>query len=209
MVEHACVGWPRHSQPGHRQRAETAEICQEGRAQESHHRPCLPGKLADCSSQDLLTRAVPGGRRFRRRLGQASATANTSHPALRGKILNTWEVESDSVLAKPGSARYFRGPSALIRVQTILPNCAYGKVIILADADSEAAHRHPARHCSCHFGAGGDRPHLRGHAAAVSHEGKETYYALDDEERKGIHERIAAENRKGKVTETRFKGLVK
>jgi topoisomerase-4 subunit B len=37
--------------------------------------------------------------------------------------------------------------------------------------------------------------------------GKETYYALDDEERKGIHEHIAAENKRGKVMETRFKGL--
>jgi topoisomerase-4 subunit B len=87
----------------------------------------------------------------------------------------------------------------------------YGKVIILADADSDGLHIATLLSALFlkHFTALVETGHVFVAMPPLYRidVGKETYYALDDEERKGIHERIAAENRKAKVMETRFKGL--
>ncbi len=174
--------------------------------------PALPGKLADCSSQDLaltelfLVEGDSAG-------GSAKQARNREYQAilpLRGKILNTWEVDSDSVLGN----QEVHDISVAIGVDPGSPQISglrYGKVIILADADSDGLHIATLLSALFlkHFTALVETGHVFVAMPPLYRidVGKETYYALDDEERKGIHERIAAEKRKGKVLETRFKGL--
>jgi topoisomerase-4 subunit B len=134
--------------------------------------PALPGKLADCSSQDLaqtelfLVEGDSAG-------GSAKQARNREFQAilpLRGKILNTWEVESDAVLANHTllCALFLKHFTALVEA---------GRVFVAM-------------------------PPL--YRIDV---GKETYYALDDEERRGTLEMIAAEKKNARISETRFKGL--
>lgn len=174
--------------------------------------PALPGKLADCSSQDLgrtelfLVEGDSAG-------GSAKQARDRECQAvmpLRGKILNTWEVDAGSVLASqevhdiavaigvdPGSAD--------------LSGLRYGKVCILADADSDGLHIATLL-CALftkHF------PALvaAGHVCVAMPPlyridiGKDVYYALDDSEKQGILDRIEAEKKRGKVSVQRFKGL--
>jgi len=174
--------------------------------------PALPGKLADCASTDLqraelfLVEGDSAG-------GSAKQARDREYQAimpLRGKILNTWEVDPSEVLAsttvhdialaigvEPGSVE--------------LKNLRYGKICILADADSDGAHIATLL-CALflrHF-----RPLVEaGHVYVAMPPlyridvGKQVFYALDDAEQKGILDRIAAENIKGKVNVQRFKGL--
>ena len=174
--------------------------------------PALPGKLADCSTQDaarselFLVEGDSAG-------GSAKQARDREFQAvmpLRGKILNTWEVDSIDVLAsqevndiaiaigvEPGSAS--------------LTGLRYGRVCILADADSDGAHI-ASLLCALflrHF-----LPLVQaGHVFVAMPPlyridvGKEVFYALDDAERQGTLDRIVAEKRKGKVSVTRFKGL--
>ena len=174
--------------------------------------PALPGKLADCTSQDLsqtelfLVEGDSAG-------GSAKQARNREYQAilpLRGKILNTWEVESDSVL----SNQEVHDISVAIGVDpgsNQISGLRYGKVIILADADSDGLHIATLLTALFlrHFTALVETGHVFVAMPPLYRidVGKETYYALDDEERKGVHERIAAEKKKGKVSETRFKGL--
>ena len=133
--------------------------------------PALPGKLADCTSQDLawtelfLVEGDSAG-------GSAKQARNREYQAilpLRGKILNTWEVESDSVL----SNQEVHDISVAIGVDpgsNEISGLRYGKVIILADADSDGLH---IATLLCGpvpetlHGTGRNRAYLRGHAAAV------------------------------------------
>ena len=174
--------------------------------------PALPGKLADCTSQDLsqtelfLVEGDSAG-------GSAKQARNREYQAilpLRGKILNTWEVESDSVL----SNQEVHDISVAIGVDpgsNQISGLRYGKVIILADADSDGLHIATLLSALFlkHFTALVETGHVFVAMPPLYRidVGKETFYALDDEERKGIHERIAAEKKRGKVSETRFKGL--
>jgi len=174
--------------------------------------PALPGKLADCTSQDLsntelfLVEGDSAG-------GSAKQARNREYQAilpLRGKILNTWEVESESVL----SNQEVHDISVAIGVDpgsNRISGLRYGKVIILADADSDGLHIATLLSALFlkHFTALVETGHIFVAMPPLYRidVGKETFYALDDEERKGIHERITAEKKKGKVTETRFKGL--
>jgi topoisomerase-4 subunit B len=174
--------------------------------------PALPGKLADCTSQDLamtelfLVEGDSAG-------GSAKQARNREFQAilpLRGKILNTWEVDSEAVLGN----QEVHDISVAIGVDpgsNQISGLRYGKVIILADADSDGLHI--ATLLSALFLKHFTSLVETGHVFVAMPPlyridvGKETFYALDDEERKGIHERITAEGRKGKVLETRFKGL--
>ena len=174
--------------------------------------PALPGKLADCTSQDLsatelfLVEGDSAG-------GSAKQARNREYQAilpLRGKILNTWEVESESVL----SNQEVHDISVAIGVDpgsNQISGLRYGKVIILADADSDGLHIATLLSALFlkHFTALVETGHVFVAMPPLYRidVGKETYYALDDEERKGLHERIAAEKKKAKVQETRFKGL--
>jgi len=174
--------------------------------------PALPGKLADCSSQDasrtelfLVEGDSAGGsaKQARDRVFQAIMP-------LRGKILNTWEVSPDQVLA----SQEVHDISVAIGVEPASDNLSglrYGKICILADADSDGAHIATLL-CALflrHF-----QPLVeKGHVYVAKPPlyridiGKDKYYALDEAERDGIIDSFTAEKRKGKVSVTRFKGL--
>lgn len=174
--------------------------------------PALPGKLADCTSQDLsltelfLVEGDSAG-------GSAKQARNREYQAilpLRGKILNTWEVESEAVL----SNQEVHDISVAIGVDPgsdTISELRYGKVIILADADSDGLHIATLL-CALflkHFHALVETGHVFVAMPPLYRidVGKETHYALDAEERQAILDVIAAEKKKGKILETRFKGL--
>ncbi len=174
--------------------------------------PALPGKLADCTIQDIkrselfLVEGKSAG-------GSAKQARDREFQAimpLRGKILNTWEVESTQIL----SSEEIHDISVAIGVEpgsNDLTGLRYGKVCILADADSDGAHIATLL-CALflkHF-----RPLVEaGHVCVAMPPlfridlGKEVFYALDEAEKQGILDRLAAENKKGKISVIRFKGL--
>jgi topoisomerase-4 subunit B len=174
--------------------------------------PALPGKLADCTSQEpartelfLVEGDSAGGSAKQAREREFQAVM-----PLRGKILNTWEVDAAGVLA----SQEVHDISVAIGVEPgspVLTDLRYHKICILADADSDGAHIATLL-CALflrHF-----RPLvLAGHVHVAMPPlyrvdvGKNVYYALDDAERAGILDRIAADGTRGKVTVTRFKGL--
>ena len=174
--------------------------------------PALPGKLADCASSDLsrtelfLVEGDSAG-------GSAKQARDKDFQAilpLRGKILNTWEVESGSVLASqevhdlavaigcdPGSPK--------------LDGLRYGKVCILADADSDGLHIATLL-CALfqkHFPALVREGHVFVAMPPLFRVdvGKQVFYCLDESERDATIDRIAREKLRGAVTVTRFKGL--
>ncbi len=174
--------------------------------------PALPGKLADCASTDpeetelFLVEGDSAG-------GSAKQARNREYQAimpLRGKILNTWETEPDQVLR----SQEVHDLAIAIGVDPGSPELTrlrYGKVIILADADSDGLHIATLLSALFlkHF-----RPLVEAGRVFVAMPplyridvGKQTFYALDAEERRGLLARIEAEKIKGKLSETRFKGL--
>lgn len=174
--------------------------------------PALPGKLTDCSMQDInvtelfLVEGDSAG-------GSAKQARDREYQAimpLRGKILNTWEVTSNEVL----SSKEVHDISVAIGVDPGSDNLTglrYGKICILADADSDGLHIATLL-CALflkHFRPLVEQGHL--HVAMPPlyriDVGKEIYYALDDSEKQGILDQIAAEKKKGKVNVQRFKGL--
>jgi topoisomerase-4 subunit B len=174
--------------------------------------PALPGKLADCASQDtrltelfLVEGDSAGGSAKQAREREFQAIM-----PLRGKILNTWEVESDSVLA----SQEIHDIALALGVDpgaSDLGNLRYGKVCILADADSDGSH---IATLLCALFVRHFRPLVEaGHVFVAMPPlyridvGKQVYYALDDAEKKGVLDRIEAEKIKGKVNVQRFKGL--
>jgi len=174
--------------------------------------PALPGKLADCSSQDVSRTEIflvegdsAGGS-----AKQARDRAFQAIMPLRGKILNTWEVPSDQVLG----SQEVHDISVAIGVEPGMDNLAnlrYGKVCILADADSDGAHIATLL-CALflrHFQLLVEQGHVYVAKPPLYRIdiARDKYYALDEAERDGILDRIAAEKRKGKVSVTRFKGL--
>lgn len=174
--------------------------------------PALPGKLADCTSQDLsltelfLVEGDSAG-------GSAKQARNREFQAimpLRGKILNTWEVDPTEVL---GSQEVHDIAVALgvDPGSNNLEGLRYGRICILADADSDGAH---IATLLCALFVRHFRPLVldgRIHVAMPPlyriDVGKNVYYALDDSERDGTLKRIEAEKLKGKVNIQRFKGL--
>jgi len=174
--------------------------------------PALPVKLADCASQEmertelfLVEGDSAGGSAKQARDRQFQAVM-----PLRGKILNTWEVESSQVLA----SQEVHDISIAIGVDPGSDNLSglrYGKVCILADADSDGAH---IATLICALFMRHYRPLvLAGHVYAAMPPlyridlGKEVFYALDDAEKQGVLDRFAAEKRRGKASVQRFKGL--
>lgn len=174
--------------------------------------PALPGKLADCSSQDVtrtelfLVEGDSAG-------GSAKQARDREFQAimpLRGKILNTWEVESTEILGSQ-EVHDIAVAIGMEPTATDLSRLRYGKICILADADSDGLHIATLL-CALfvrHF------PRLveAGHVYVAMPPlyridiGKEVFYALDDAEKQGVLDRIAAEKKKGKVNVQRFKGL--
>ena len=174
--------------------------------------PALPGKLADCISQNLsegelfLVEGDSAG-------GSAKQARDKDFQAilpLRGKILNTWEVDSTQVL----SSNEIHDIAVAIGVDpgtNDLSQLRYGKVCILADADSDGAHIATLL-CALflkHFSALVKAGHVYVAMPPLYRidVGKSVFYALDDPEKQGILDRIEAEKRPGKVNVQRFKGL--
>jgi topoisomerase-4 subunit B len=174
--------------------------------------PALPGKLSDCTSQDaartelFLVEGDSAG-------GSAKQARDRDFQAvmpLRGKILNTWEVEPGEVLG----SQEVHDISVAIGVDpgsSNLEGLRYGKICILADADSDGAHI-GALLCALfmrHFAPLVEQGHVYVAMPPLYRidVGKEVFYALDDDEKKGTLDRIAAEKRKGRVSVQRFKGL--
>ncbi|MDE0349128.1 MAG: toprim domain-containing protein, partial [Gammaproteobacteria bacterium] len=129
---------------------------------------------------------------------------------LRGKILNTWEVDAGEVLA----SREVHDISLAIGVEPgsrDLSGLRYGKVCILADADSDGAHIATLL-CALflrHFPALVEEGHVYVAMPPLYRVdvGKEVFYALDEAEKEGVLDRIAAEKKRGKPVVQRFKGL--
>jgi topoisomerase-4 subunit B len=174
--------------------------------------PALPGKLADCIEQDrrvcelFLVEGDSAG-------GSAKQGRDKNFQAvlpLRGKILNTWEVASERILA----SKEIHDIAAALGIDPNtdhLTNLRYDKVCVLADADSDGAHI-AALICALflkHFKA----LLVSGHVYIAMPPlyridvGKQKFYALDDDEKKGILDHIVAEKKPGTVHIQRFKGL--
>jgi topoisomerase-4 subunit B len=174
--------------------------------------PALPGKLADCASSDLsrtelfLVEGDSAG-------GSARQARDKDFQAilpLRGKILNTWEVESGSVLASQ-EVHDLAVAIGCDPGKDDLSGLRYGKIIILADADSDGLHI--ATLLSALFLRHFPALVREGHAFVAMPPlfrvdvGKQMFYCLDEAERDALLERIQREKMKGAVSVTRFKGL--
>ena len=174
--------------------------------------PALPGKLADCSGQDssrselFLVEGDSAG-------GSAKQAREKDFQAilpLRGKILNSWEVDSTQVLA----SQEIHDISVALGVDPgddDLSGLRYGKVCILADADSDGLHI-ATLICALfvrHFPALVNSGHVFVAMPPLYRIdlGKEVYYALDDEEKDITLHKLAAENKRGTPNVQRFKGL--
>ncbi|NVK26212.1 MAG: DNA topoisomerase IV subunit B, partial [Gammaproteobacteria bacterium] len=174
--------------------------------------PALPGKLTDCSTQEsergelFLVEGDSAG-------GSAKQARDREFQAimpLRGKILNTWEVEAGQVLA----SQEVHDISVAIGIDpdsSDLSGLRYGKICILADADSDGLHIATLL-CALftrHYRALVEAGHVYVAMPPLYRIdiGKEVYYALDEDEKEGVLDRIAAEKKKGKVNVQRFKGL--
>jgi topoisomerase-4 subunit B len=174
--------------------------------------PALPGKLADCSSAEpergelfLVEGDSAGGSAKQARSREFQAIM-----PLRGKILNTWEVDSSEILA----SQEVHDISVAIGVDPGVENIEklrYHKVCILADADSDGLHIATLL-CALflrHFPALVNNGHIFVAMPPLFRIdiGNDVYYALDESEKQGILDRIVAEKKKGKVNVQRFKGL--
>ncbi len=174
--------------------------------------PALPGKLADCSGEDptrgelFLVEGDSAG-------GSAKQARDREFQAilpLRGKILNTWEVDSQEILA----SQEVHNISVALGIDPAsddLSGLRYHKVCILADADSDGLH---IATLICALFVRHFRPLVAaGHVFVAMPPlyridvGKEVFYALDEAEKQGVLDRIEAEKKKGKVNVQRFKGL--
>ncbi|NCF19915.1 MAG: DNA topoisomerase IV subunit B [Haliea sp.] len=174
--------------------------------------PALPGKLADCSGEDpergelFLVEGDSAG-------GSAKQARDREFQAilpLRGKILNTWEVDSQEILA----SQEVHNISVALGIDPAsddLSGLRYHKVCILADADSDGLH---IATLICALFVRHFRPLVAaGHVYVAMPPlyridvGKEVFYALDEGEKQGVLDRIEAEKKKGKVNVQRFKGL--
>lgn len=174
--------------------------------------PALPGKLADCTSQDpqrgelFLVEGDSAG-------GSAKQARDREFQAvmpLRGKILNTWEVAGQQVLG----SQEVHDITVAIGVepgQAALDNLRYHKICILADADSDGLHIATLL-CALfvkHFPA----LVMAGHVFVAMPPlyridvGKEVFYALDDVEKQSILDRISKAHKSPKINVQRFKGL--
>ncbi|MBV52918.1 MAG: DNA topoisomerase IV subunit B [Coxiellaceae bacterium] len=174
--------------------------------------PALPGKLADCSEQDIqyselfLVEGDSAG-------GSAKQARDRTFQAvmpLRGKILNTWEVDSEQVLAS-NEVHDIAIALGIDPGSNDLSGLRYGKICILADADSDGAHIATLL-CALflkHFSALVEAGHLYAAMPPLFRidAGQRIFYALDEDEKQGVLDRLEAEKNKAKINIQRFKGL--
>lgn len=174
--------------------------------------PSLPGKLADCTSQEpkLCELFLVEGDSAGGSAKQARDRVTQAIMPLRGKILNTWEVDTTEILA----SQEVHDISVAIGVDPVNSNIEelrYHKICILADADSDGLHiatlicalflRHFRELVQAGYIYIAMPPLFRVDA------GKKVFYALDETERQAILDKLEKESFKGKITVTRFKGL--
>ena len=174
--------------------------------------PALPGKLADCVSQDsmrcelFLVEGDSAG-------GSAKQARDRNFQAvmpLRGKILNTWEVASEAILA----SKEIHDIATAIGVDPAsddLDGLRYGRICILADADSDGLHIATLL-CALfrrHFAPLVNRGHVFVAMPPLYRidAGKQVFYALDEAEKQARLDRLAAKIPKNKIQVQRFKGL--
>jgi len=174
--------------------------------------PALPGKLTDCITEDPLR-----GELFLVEGDSAGGSAKQARDRdfqailpLRGKIKNTWEDDSDVIL-KSEEIHHISVAIGIDPASSDLSSLRYGKICILADADSDGLHI-ATLICALfvrHFRAVVNAGHFYVAMPPLYRidVGKEVFYALDEEEKNGILERIEAEKKRGKVNVQRFKGL--
>jgi topoisomerase-4 subunit B len=174
--------------------------------------PALPGKLTDCISQDLaeselfLVEGDSAG-------GSAKQARDKNTQAvlpLRGKILNSWEEESGSIL----QSREIHDIAVAIGVDpgsSDLSGLRYGKNIILADADSDGLH---IATLLCGLFLRHFRPLVDAGKIYVAvpplyriDQGNKVHYAIDEQEKNATLKRLNEAGGKGKVNVQRFKGL--
>jgi topoisomerase-4 subunit B len=174
--------------------------------------PALPGKLSDCNSDDIeqselfLVEGDSAG-------GSAKQARERKFQAimpLRGKILNTWDLESSDIL-KSQEIKDLTTAIGVTPGDDNISKLRYGKICILADADSDGLHIATLlcalflRHFKSLVTAGrifvAMPPLFRIDAA------KEVYYALDEKEKDNIVKNIRKTNTKVKIDIQRFKGL--
>jgi len=219
IADHFAQWLNRHPQTGD-QIAQLAITAAQSRQQKSRKvarkkaasGPALPGKLADCTSQDvsrtelfLVEGDSAGGSAKQARERELQAVM-----PLRGKIMNTWDVQPNEVL----SSQEVHDITVALGVDpgnADLGKLRYNKLCILADADSDGAHIATLL-CALlvrHF-----RPLVAaGHVYVAMPPlyridiGKQVHYAIDEGEKEGLLERLTAEGYKAKPQVTRFKGL--
>ena len=174
--------------------------------------PALPGKLSDCNSTDLAETELffvegdsAGGsaKQSRERKFQAIMP-------LRGKILNTWDLESADII----KSAEIKDISTAIGVNPGSPDIEslrYGKICILADADSDGLH---IATLLCALFLRHYKPLvLKGHIYVAMPPlfridcAKEVFYALDEYEKDSIVKELKSKPGKPKVDIQRFKGL--
>ncbi|MGB4247850.1 MAG: DNA topoisomerase IV subunit B [Pseudohongiellaceae bacterium] len=174
--------------------------------------PALPGKLADCSTQDVMA-----GELFLVEGDSAGGSAKQARDRetqaimpLRGKILNTWEVDSSEILASQ-EVHDIAVALGVDPASDDISGLRYGKICILADADSDGLH---IATLLCALFVRHFRPVVQaGHVYVAMPPlyridiGKEVYYALDEQDKNGILDRLVAEKKAGKPNVQRFKGL--
>jgi len=174
--------------------------------------PALPGKLADCTVQDvelgelfLVEGDSAGGSAKQARDRETQAVM-----PLRGKILNTWEVDSQEILASQ-EVHDIAIAMGVDPGSSDLSGLRYGKICILADADSDGLHIATLLSALFvkHFTAVVEAGHIYVAMPPLYRidVGKEVFYALDEDEKNGVLDRIAAEKKKGTPNVQRFKGL--
>jgi len=174
--------------------------------------PALPGKLADCTLTDpercelfLVEGDSAGGSAKQARSREFQAVL-----PLRGKILNTWEVDPGELLASQEVSNISLA-IGLDPGSDDFSSLRYHKVCILADADSDGLHI-ATLICALfvrHFPALVNEGYVYVAMPPLYRidVGKQVHYALDEAERQGVLDRIEAEKLKGKINITRFKGL--
>ncbi|MGA1510500.1 MAG: DNA topoisomerase IV subunit B [Gammaproteobacteria bacterium] len=174
--------------------------------------PALPGKLADCNSNELdktelfLVEGDSAG-------GSAKQARERSFQAimpLRGKILNTWDLESDEIL----KSQEIKDLATAIGVNpgsNEINNLRYGKICILADADSDGLH---IATLLCALFLRHYRPLVEAGRIYVAMPplyridcGKEKFYALDEKEKDSLIDEFKKKQGKPKIDIQRFKGL--
>ena len=174
--------------------------------------PALPGKLSDCNSEDLnetelfLVEGDSAG-------GSAKQARERSFQAimpLRGKILNTWDLQSDEII-KSQEIKNLSTAIGVLPGNSDISGLRYGKICILADADSDGLHIATLlcalflRHYKSLVQDG--RIYIAMPPLYRVDCGKEVLYALDEQQKDMVVKEFKNKKRNSKINIQRFKGL--